>query len=123
LTSTLTADFRALRSHRQTLEILPQMLAGILFNGIAFPRLSAAFGALWILGRLCAAFDRRTARSSRRWHASAHPFWIGSGYTYGYNKGNPQSRYSFGGPLHLLGWIGTWGLSTYISCLGVYALL
>ena len=73
------------------------MLAGILFNGIAFPRASAALGAAWVVGRFL--------------------------YTYGYVTGEPQARYKFGGMLHLIGWVGTWFLSTYISVLGVWALL
>lgn len=73
------------------------MLFGILFNGLAFPRASAVLGAAWVAGRFL--------------------------YTYGYVTGKPEARYSYGGLLHLIGWVGTWGLSTYISALGVYALL
>lgn len=51
------------------------MLFGLLFNGLAFPRLSAAFGAAWIVGRVA--------------------------YTYGYNTGVPEKRYAYGGSASL----------------------
>lgn len=47
------------------------MLFGLLFNGLAYPKLSAAFGASWVVGRFL--------------------------YTYGYVTGRPEARYSYGG--------------------------
>ncbi|CED82387.1 GST, gst [Phaffia rhodozyma] len=79
----------AQRAHGNTLEILPHMLFGILFNGLFFPKISAALGACWVIGRIL--------------------------FTYGYVTGNPMARYHYGGQLHILGAIGTLVLATYNS--------
>lgn len=69
------------RAHQNTLETYPQFLVLLLFGGLQYPRISAAAGCVYLLGRIA--------------------------YNIGYSTGDPSKRrygaFGFAGMLILLG--------------------
>lgn len=53
----------AQRAHYNTLENYSTVLSGMLISGFIYPRLSAAAGFLWIVGRIIYAFGYSSAKA------------------------------------------------------------
>jgi len=77
------------RGHQNALETYPTFLFFNVFAGLFHPVPSAVFAGIWAIGRIL--------------------------YMKGYATGKPDNRYSVGGGLHWIGFLGSIGLSGYVA--------
>ncbi|KAJ9093927.1 hypothetical protein QFC19_008161 [Naganishia cerealis] len=85
------------RAHANTLEAMPTFLFALLYSGLYLPRVSATFGAIWLVGRFL--------------------------YTLGYATGDPKKRNTSGGVIHFIGYLGLMLTATYLAGTKTYNLL